>query len=130
MRELLKKEIAMYAETVEPPLDSSFILKESTNHGKPTSKNTTIDDLMSQYFDSVEENYPSIVANVVRTSGRLLPLPLSKNPELCHMCRCPIEKSQQAWAGDQVPLTDMTNKINQNSDDIFSLCYGCNRAIR
>lgn len=129
MREILKKEVAMYAETVEPPLDSSFILKESTGHGKPTSKNATIDDLMSQYFDSVEENYPSIVANVVRTSGRLLPLPLLKDAESCCICRLPIEKSQQVWAGDQGPLTDMINRTDQISDDTFLLCYGCNRAI-
>ncbi|KAL8916443.1 MAG: hypothetical protein Q9208_008509 [Pyrenodesmia sp. 3 TL-2023] len=68
MRDLLRKEIAAYTAMTDPPL-TPFILEGSSPVVVPSSKNTTIEDLMSQYFDSVEQNYPSIVANVVRTSS-------------------------------------------------------------
>ena len=130
MRDILKKELLMYAETVEPPLNSSVILQESASCGIPSSKDITIDDLMGQYFESVEHNYPSIVANVVRTSGRLLPPPLSKSTEFCLLCGFPMEKSHQAWAGDQEAFTATINGTKSASDEKAMLCYGCERATR
>ncbi|KAL8824935.1 MAG: hypothetical protein Q9191_004721 [Dirinaria sp. TL-2023a] len=130
MRDILKKEVLMYAETVEPPLDSSVLLQESASYEPPSSKNITIDDLMGQYFESVEHNYPSIVANVVRTSGRLLPLPLSKSSELCLLCGHPMEKSHHAWAGEQEASTIAINETTSISNGKTILCYGCERATR
>ncbi|RAL68532.1 hypothetical protein DID88_007259 [Monilinia fructigena] len=55
------------------PLPDLVVYQEPPSHISASSKSTTIDDLMAQYFESVEENFPSIVANVVRTSSKLKP---------------------------------------------------------
>ena len=68
-RDLLRKELSAYAEIVEPPLTP--LIMNLPKAAPASSKDITIDGLMSRYFETVEQNYPSIVANVVRTSGRL-----------------------------------------------------------
>ncbi|CZT19714.1 related to Cytoplasmic tRNA 2-thiolation protein 2 [Ramularia collo-cygni] len=88
LRELLNKELKSYVSFIEPPFDDGFVTAEV----KPivSTKNTTIDDLMEQYFDSVEKEYPSIVANVVRTTGKLVTPALSQT-EQCELCNNPLE---------------------------------------
>ena len=71
MRDLLKKELSIYADITDPQLTPLVAEKDA---GKPlvaSSKDSTIDGLMRQYFETVEESYPSIVANVVRTTAKL-----------------------------------------------------------
>lgn len=88
LRELLNKELKSYVSFIDPPFDERFITAEV----KPivSTKNTTINDLMEQYFDSVEKDYPSIVANVVRTTGKLVTPALSQT-EQCELCSNPLE---------------------------------------
>ena len=105
MRELLSKEIAAFASLVDPPLDD-LVLEDDIK--RVSTKNTTIDDLMRQYFESVERDYPSIVANVVRTTGKLRAAPLSDVEKQCELCDMPL-------AG-QAP-------------ERSRLCYGCIRAL-
>jgi cytoplasmic tRNA 2-thiolation protein 2 len=106
MRELLSKEIEAYASLVEPPLDELVLAEKS----KPavSTKNTTIDELMKQYFESVERDYPSIVANVVKTAGKLQQTPLSETEQQCELC--------------EMPLLD-------NAPQQSRLCYGCIRTL-
>lgn len=88
LRELLNKELRSYVSFIDPPFDERFLAAEI----KPivSTKNTTIDDLMEQYFDSVEKDYPSIVANVVRTTGKLQAPALSQMQQ-CELCESPLE---------------------------------------
>lgn len=88
LRDLLNKEIKSYVSFLEPPFNPKFYSAEI----KPivSTKNTTIDDLMEQYFSSVEKEYPSIVANVVRTTGKLVAPELSQM-EQCELCCNPLE---------------------------------------
>lgn len=129
MRDLLKKEIATYAAIVSPPLDD-LVLDCGPTQASVSSKATTIDILMSQYFDSVEQNYPSIVANVVRTSSKLVAPSLPSTPTLCNVCKLPIVCGPARWGGDQdncaVPSTDETVVLR----DIEVTCYGCARSIQ
>ena len=106
MRELLTKEIEAYASLVDPPLDDLVLAEES----KPavSTKNTTIDELMKQYFESVERDYPSIVANVVKTAGKLQQVSLSEVEKQCELC--------------EMPLLD-------NAPQQSRLCYGCIRTL-
>ncbi|KAG6995544.1 cytoplasmic tRNA 2-thiolation protein 2 [Physcia stellaris] len=64
VRDLLKGELVLYTKVIEPPLDPLIAYEDSFESVPTSSKDTTIDGLMSQYFQSVEQNYPSIVANV------------------------------------------------------------------
>ncbi|TAQ90649.1 hypothetical protein B7494_g1027 [Chlorociboria aeruginascens] len=74
LRDLLKKEIFTYSSLTSPSLTDLILHQSPSPNISASSKLTTIDDLMAQYFESVEENYPSIVANVVRTSSKLKPI--------------------------------------------------------
>jgi cytoplasmic tRNA 2-thiolation protein 2 len=125
VRDVLKKELISHANVISPPLtplmdDEAF----SPTQAPPSAKNTTIDVLMKQYFESVEENYPSIVSNVVRTSSKL-EAPVKSNGESCKLCRLPVQGEQlgiHGWGGDQANVTD-------SSEDQLGLCYGCARSV-
>lgn len=106
MRELLSKEISSYVSMVEPPLDALIV----HNGSKPTvsTKNTSVDDLMRQYFESVERNYPSVVANVVKTTGKLRAPDLMAMMEHCELCDMPLQTG---------------------APERSRLCYGCIRTL-
>jgi cytoplasmic tRNA 2-thiolation protein 2 len=106
MRDILEKEVVAFASLVDPPIDDLITNSED----KPTVsiKNTTIDDLMKQYFESVERDYPSIVANVVKTTGKLEALHLDQVENQCELCDMPLE--------GQAP-------------ERSRLCYGCIRTL-
>ncbi|KAI4272924.1 MAG: hypothetical protein L6R38_006478 [Xanthoria sp. 2 TBL-2021] len=129
MRDLLRKEITAYTAMTTPPL-TPFLL-ENTIGKKPSasSKNITIEDLMGQYFESVEQNYPSIVANVVRTSGRLVAPSLgSQDDAVCHICRLPLTVGAEGlrWNGEQEGSASTT--CSNGSRDMPKLCFGCARS--
>lgn len=106
MRELLSKEIDSFASLVDPALDDLTI--EETTKPAVSTKNTTIDDLMKQYFESVERDYPSIVANVVKTAGKLQPVSLTEVEMQCELCEMPLL---------------------ENAPEKSRLCYGCVRTL-
>ena len=130
MRDLLKRELVQYLTMIEPPLAPLVVNDENMNNAPVSSKDTTIDGLMSQYFQSVEQNYPSIVANVVRTSGRLVaPTSLSSSTS-CGICGLPFESVSEAWAGNQgsLPASSSSGSGNKFSCGWELLCYGCTRS--
>ncbi|KAL8763702.1 MAG: hypothetical protein Q9184_000597 [Pyrenodesmia sp. 2 TL-2023] len=126
MRDLLRKEIAAYTTMTDPPL-TPLILEGNSPVVVPSSKNTTIEDLMSQYFESVEQNYPSIVANVVRTSSRLVAsITDAEGGRDCRMCSLPVTKGHEGlrWSGEQ----EHPNEPEVVASPPSSLCYGCARS--
>jgi cytoplasmic tRNA 2-thiolation protein 2 len=104
LRELLSKEIETFAAMADPPLHD-LILTNQTKQAVST-KNTSIDDLMRQYFESVERDYPGIVANVVRTTGKLQAPSLGEVEKKCELCEMPLDS---------------------NAPERSRLCYGCIR---
>jgi cytoplasmic tRNA 2-thiolation protein 2 len=124
LREVLKKEIAEYVKLTDPPLtDLIFNYGNSVTHPPVSSKSMTIDLLASQYFDSVETNYPSIVSNVVRTSTKLEASVVSL--KRCKLCKFPVTNEQLGhdnWEG----LQHLNISETKNVD---GLCYGCSRTI-
>jgi cytoplasmic tRNA 2-thiolation protein 2 len=124
-RDVLKKELIAHAEIDDTGLkdlmeDTAFSLTEAP----PSSKNTAIDILMKQYFESVEEHYPSIVSNVVRTSGKL-EAPKWDDARRCKLCQYPVDDAllgMKGWGGDQ--------QLHQEIDECeVGLCYGCARSL-
>lgn len=131
MRDLLRKEIVMYSELTTPPLTTLIIEPSHTQPGCASSKDMTIDELMNQYFGSVEQNYPSIVANVVRTSGRLQ-APSSIPSPLCRICCLPVASGTEGlhrWGGDQEITVDSARVDALDHADRDILCYGCSRSM-
>ncbi|KAF7190241.1 Cytoplasmic tRNA 2-thiolation protein 2 [Pseudocercospora fuligena] len=106
LRELLAKEAHAYLSFLVPAMDADMI--RSDTRAPVSTKNTTIDDLMQQYFQTVEQEYPSIVANVVRTTNKLKAPSISLIEQLCELCSMPLE--------GQAPAKSR-------------LCYGCIRTL-
>ncbi|MCJ1462683.1 cytoplasmic tRNA 2-thiolation protein 2 [Pseudocyphellaria aurata] len=129
MRDLLKKEISTFASITSPPLITLVLDSVPQDQTSLSSKASTIDSLMSQYFETVELNYPSIVANVVRTSSKLLaPSPLSTSL-LCNICMLPIEDFYRHWGGDQTDPKAASSDGDRARKNVKLLCYGCARAV-
>lgn len=126
MRDLLRKEITDYTTMVSQPLTTLLSLPKSLVTAPVSSKTTTIDDLMSQYFSSVEQSYPSIVTNVVRTASKLT-FPLTSSASLlCHVCGFQFVRESETWGGDQ---HDSTHKSEIAMQNTRTTCYGCARSI-
>lgn len=106
MRDLLSKEIASFASVTNPPLEE-LIIKDETKQAI-SMRDTTIDGLMKQYFQSVEREYPSIVANVVKTAGKLQQVSLHEIETQCELCDLPLVEA---------------------APEKSRLCYGCIRTL-
>jgi len=123
MREMLKKELEEYIHFVEPPLTD--LIEATKSVSAPVStKNNTIDGLMKEYFEGVEQNFPSIVANVVRTSAKL-EAPHS-GTRGCTFCKMPVSEGAfglSGWGGDQAASI----AVNDLAGD---RCYGCTRSLQ
>lgn len=123
LREVLKRELVQYVKLSEPPLGSLVEDSASSKAPAPASlRNSSIDLLMKQYFESAEEQYPSIVSNVVRTSTRLNVGIIGVRR--CKLCTLPVTSSQlgiDSWAGIQ--------ETEAKSDKKLGLCYGCSRSV-
>ena len=132
MRDLLKKEIIQFIKLIsDPPLQELVIPERQKTIINTTSKGTTIEDLMTQYFESVEENYPSIVANVVRTGSKLEMPRQDGDEDACGLCGLPVAKGTDGiygWGGDQTSANKaMQHGLPAKTQGI--LCYGCSRSI-
>jgi cytoplasmic tRNA 2-thiolation protein 2 len=128
LRDVLKKELVSFVELSEPSLSPLVHeLSLSATQASMSSKNTTIDDLMKQYFESVEENFPSIVANVVRTADKLAAPTTSTSVSYCSLCSMPVAGGRfgiHGWGGDQEDGLDAPV-----IEGAYGLCYGCTRSI-
>lgn len=116
------KELVTYAkELADPPLISlCWAYSEEPKHSaaKATSgRNITVDELMTQYFEQMEEQYPSIVSNVVRTANRLKVE--DPNAEHCVICGLPGD-------GGASGLTLGAQEETEGISD--GMCYGCLRS--
>lgn len=128
LRDVLKQELTSFVSLTSPPLTDIIRHQEPSSHVSASSKLTTIDDLMTQYFESVEQNYPSIVANVVRTSSKLKPLE-TDGTDACGLCGLPVEEGTDGiygWGGDQNPDSRPARQDNEHRS---ILCYGCSRSL-
>ena len=125
LRDLLRKELGSYVSMTSPPLTP--LICEAPFQRPTSSKDTTIDGLMTQYFESVEQNYPSIVANVVRTAGRLVAPSMSEGTNTCALCGHPIVN--EAWGGDQLDSGVPQVADSNGSEYGNSFCYGCARTV-
>jgi cytoplasmic tRNA 2-thiolation protein 2 len=129
LRELLKRELLDFSSLISPPLTDLIIYKAPPNEVSAPAKSTTIDDLMARYFETVEEKFPAIVANVVRTSSKLRPPVISGTSACCALCGLPVAEGTDGiygWGGDQSFNTRHTKKEHLNT---AILCYGCSRSI-
>jgi len=85
----------------------------------------SIEEVMSRYFEDAEQNYPSVVANVVRTTGKL------RRPEAnrgCGLCGMALDElGNTKWKGEI--LDDRPRGACEQPMHKGKLCYGCERSI-
>ena len=126
LRDLLQKELALYVDLSLPSLEPLVMAPEITK-GITSSKDMTIDALMCQYFESVEESFPSIVANVVRTSSKLAPPLELACAQLCDFCRLPVNDVE--WRSEQGSHAPVNQSHKGETQSPQHLCSGCARTL-
>ncbi|KUI65462.1 Cytoplasmic tRNA 2-thiolation protein 2 [Cytospora mali] len=124
LREVFRSELTIYTGLVSPPLTDLLISPEAARSGSAvvSHKDVSIDEVMSRYFRDVEENYPSIVANVVRTTAKLERLGDEDGETCCGLCGMGLDElGDERWKGE---IGD------DGGGEYGRLCYGCQRAMR
>lgn len=131
LRDIHKKELDSYVNIAG--------FEELCISSKPTktpisSRNQSIDELISQYFIGVDENFPSVIANVVRTAGKLVMTNTQTTIDHCSVCGLPKDVDVQGWIKDEDQddrLWSMTpidpNAILTDRKTREKMCYGCRR---
>jgi len=130
LRDVLRKELATLATLTIPPLTELIVSDGSaagTNPGAAvvSHKDLSIEEVMVRYFAEVEENYPSIVANVARTTGKLVRLLGGENERTCGLCSVPLDElGDERWRGEL--------GIEEEGGEgwKWGICYGCQRSTK
>ena len=127
LRDVFRKEVHTYLSLCDPSLTGLVVSSDSdTGSADPvvSHKDLSIEETMTRYFESVEESYPAVVTNVVRTTGRLERAGTGDG-EACSVCGMAVDESGDArWKGEigAEPKTE-------GEDHAPRLCYGCERSI-
>ncbi|KAF4968496.1 hypothetical protein FSARC_4121 [Fusarium sarcochroum] len=125
LREIFRNELLQYIDLV-PSLKEVVPVDQAgaaARNSVVSHKDLSIEEVMTRYFDSVEEGYSGIVANVVRTTGKLERVP---GNSFCGSCGMSLDaEGDSRWAGE----------IGDDAGDgpgaagAGRLCYGCKRSI-
>jgi len=137
MKDVLRKELKTYSSVVSLPV---IHVSQRSSGAVVSSKNATIDNLMKEYFESVEKDYPSIVTNVVRTSSKLIASrktskDMSGKDLSCELCGAPVSNGTfgiHGWGGSQDAEAGTSTHATIPTDPIAATtrryCYGCARS--
>ncbi|KAI3398470.1 hypothetical protein diail_9151 [Diaporthe ilicicola] len=124
LREVFRNELITYTHLVSPPLTDLVLPSDAIGPGSAvvSHKDVSIDDVMARYFEEVEASYPSIVANVVRTTAKLERLGENGDDRSCGLCGMGLdEQGDERWRGE---IGDA------DAGEYGRLCYGCQRAMK
>lgn len=105
LRDLFKLELELYSSLLSTQL-SKIIVPDPPTPTTSSIRDTSIDDLLTNYINSQGAKYPSIMANVVRTASKLQMPATAEADVACSLCA--------------MPVTAMIVERSQTS-----LCYGC-----
>lgn len=137
LREVTSKEIAFYNHFSNK--ESSIISSNSSLLNPP---NTTIYRLTEKFINGVQNDFPTTVATIFRTSDKLVPFESESNKiiENCTLCECVLDTNNNSELSSSA-INDLifSKKISKlNSDQISSeediydttnLCYSCSITI-
>lgn len=147
VRELFRNELILYLNAVaQPPLtEGDFVLipaSASSAAAVVSHKDLSIEEVMTRYFAEVEANYPSIVANVVRTTAKLERHghghvhdhdhdngESGSGPSTtgCRVCGMPLDEAgNERWKGE---IGHLDGPEGDPRLRVERLCYGCERSI-
>jgi len=123
LRDVFRRELIAYGGAATPPLVDLVIQPAQKGGHVVSHKDLSIEEVLSRYFEDVEEDYPSVVANVVRTTSKLERVDKGGR---CGVCGNVLdEQGDDRWRGE---LGEDRGEA-QGSSAGAKLCYGCERSI-
>ncbi|KAI1828188.1 hypothetical protein F4861DRAFT_489077 [Xylaria intraflava] len=156
LREILRKEVLLYLSVAESAAGPLLDLFPDRGGGGPlgavvSHRDLSLDDVVARYFVDVEASYPSVVANVVRTTGKLsrtAPVGLDAaagiakgtgtgaGGRLCGLCGVALDPlGDERWKGELGEAD--TGTVGAADGDRgrldvrqSRLCYGCERSVK
>ncbi|GKT53612.1 phosphotransferase enzyme family protein [Colletotrichum tofieldiae] len=124
LRDVFRREIITYAGLIKPPIKDLIQDAGPSSSTIVSHKELSIEDVMARYFEEVEESYPSVVANVVRTSAKLT---RESDGDACAVCGMDLDEQGEArWKGE---IGDDPDDNKRRKQTAGRLCYGCERSI-
>ena len=127
LQDLLRREIISFAVASQLWFNKFIGCERSTHKPAVSSRYTTIDELMVRYFGTVEDNYPSIVSNVVKTGGKLRAPEESQEWKRCKLCDLPVPSEALGVTGREGNSEKLVARANER---MGVLCYGCCRSVQ
>ncbi|KAK1832334.1 hypothetical protein QBC39DRAFT_405242 [Podospora conica] len=129
LREVLRGEVVRYVGMVEPAL---LVLEKEVVGDKGavvSHRDLSIDEVMRRYFGEVEERYPAVVANVARTTGKLVRM-LGEGGGRCGVCGMGLDgEGDERWRGE-LGGGGTGEVVEGAGAGKGRLCYGCERSTR
>ena len=109
LRDLSKGELVLYAKLQPEDFTANSTLEDDSASPQRSVRDMSIDELLTSYVAEQSTKYTNIMANVIRTVGKLQTLAPTKAARICTFCRT-------SYNGDasQCQTENM-------------LCYGCSR---
>lgn len=121
LREVFKGEMKTYVSVMSSLSDLGYLKDDEGSNNVVSHKDTSIEEVMARYFESVEDSYSGIVSNVVRTTGKL-DRGGSDTKAHCGLCGIAMdEEGDERWAGE---IGDDSEQGQRGR-----LCYGCKRSV-
>ncbi|KAI0860961.1 hypothetical protein F4860DRAFT_514325 [Xylaria cubensis] len=137
LREIFRKEILTYLSIVSStaagrPLAELFPASAPPSHATTavvSHRDLSLDDVVARFFVDAEASYPSVVANVVRTTGKLNRTGLGGRQ--CGLCGVGLDPlGDERWKGE-IGEADATDDNGDGRPVRKSmLCYGCERSVK
>ncbi|KAG7824162.1 hypothetical protein KL909_002160 [Ogataea angusta] len=113
LRDVLALEIKAYVRFCG--LQEMVATEASVKH--KSAKNKTVNELVREYFETVESEYPEVISTVVKI-GTKLDSPQGAAQQ-CILCHEAIYRDPKTW------LEQMSESANKQAQSDVPLCYGC-----
>jgi len=124
LRDLFRKELVDYGSVARPSFQDLLVQLADRRGAVVSHRDLSIEEVMVRYFEDVEQNYPSVVANVVRTTGKLDRL---KDGGTCGVCGMGLDRlGDERWRGE---IGSGSPEAEASTGSATRLCYGCERSI-
>lgn len=133
LRDIFRREILAYNSMAEVALADLVVEGEGSANGTVVShKELSIEDVVARYFAEVDENQTNVIANVVRTTEKLVK---ARGIEPCSVCGMTLDEQGDArWKGEIGEIGENSQSRDRISNETSTLagklCYGCERSIR